>query len=119
VEAIKQCGHRWLPRVEPPIPLAALLARAEMHDLALVGSLQDGARHPREYFLSYQREHRCRPTSVVAWIGPEGDFTSGELAAIEKSGAHPMTLGPLILRSETAALYTLSIINYEMSSPND
>jgi 16S rRNA (uracil1498-N3)-methyltransferase len=118
VEAIKQCGQRWLPKVEPPIPLPALLARADNCDLALLGSLQDGARHPREYFMSYEREHRRRPASVVAWIGPEGDFSHGEVEAIEKSGAHPMTLGPLILRSETAALYTLSIINYELNSPN-
>jgi 16S rRNA (uracil1498-N3)-methyltransferase len=118
VEAIKQCGQRWLPRVEPPIPLPSLLARAETYDLALVGSLQEGARHPRKYFMDYEREHRRRPASVVAWVGPEGDFSPGEVEAIEKSGAHPMTLGPLILRSETAALYTLSIINYELSSPN-
>ncbi len=117
VEAIKQCGQRWLPKVESPTTLPSLLARAETYDLALVGSLQNNARHPREYFLSYEREHRRRPGSVVAWIGPEGDFSPGELAAIEKSGARPLTLGPLILRSETAALYTLSIINYELSSP--
>jgi 16S rRNA (uracil1498-N3)-methyltransferase len=119
VEAIKQCGQRWLPRVEPPIPLPSLLARAEMFDLALVGSLQNGASHPREYFLSFERERHRRPASVVAWIGPEGDFSPGEVAAIEKSGARPMTLGPLILRSETAALYTLSIINYELGCPKD
>jgi 16S rRNA (uracil1498-N3)-methyltransferase len=116
VEAIKQCGQRWLPTVEPPIPLPALLARDDKHELALAGSLQDGSRHPREYFSSYQRERGRRPASIVVWIGPEGDFSPGELAAIEKSGALPMTLGPLILRSETAAIYTLSIINYELSS---
>jgi 16S rRNA (uracil1498-N3)-methyltransferase len=54
---------------------------------------------------------------LVAWIGPEGDFSPGEVAAIEKSGALPISLGPLILRSETAAVFTLSIINYELTSP--
>jgi 16S rRNA (uracil1498-N3)-methyltransferase len=117
VEAIKQCGQRWLPKVEPPTTLPSLLARAETFDLALVGSLQEGARHPRDYFLSYEREKRRHPSSVVAWIGPEGDFSPVEVEAIQKSGAKPMTLGPLILRSETAALYTLSIINYELSGP--
>jgi 16S rRNA (uracil1498-N3)-methyltransferase len=119
VEAIKQCGQRWLPIVEAPTPLPSLLARAEPHDLALVGSLQDGARHPRDYFLQFEREQRRLPASVIAWIGPEGDFSPGEVTAIEKSGAHPMTLGPLILRSETAALYALSIINYELSSSRE
>jgi 16S rRNA (uracil1498-N3)-methyltransferase len=117
VEAIKQCGQRWLPKVEPPVSLPALLARAEKPDLALFGALQPGARHPREYFLQYEREHRRRPASLVAWIGPEGDFSQAEVKSIAKSGALPMTLGPLILRSETAALYTLSIFNYELTSP--
>ena len=115
IEAIKQCGQRWLPRVEAPVPLPSLLAHTGKHDLALFGALQSGARHPREYFLRYESEHRRRPASVLAWIGPEGDFAPGEVEAIAKSGALPITLGPLILRSETAALYTLSIINYELS----
>jgi 16S rRNA (uracil1498-N3)-methyltransferase len=116
VEAIKQCGQRWLPKVEPPMTLPALLAQGEQFDLAVVGSLQSGARHPREYFSDYTRKNSRHPVSVVAWIGPEGDFTPEEIAAIEKPGARPITLGPLILRSETAAVYTLSIINYELSS---
>lgn len=115
VEAIKQCGQRWLPKVEAPIDLRALLSRGEDVDLALIGSLQGGACHPRQYFLEYERAQRRRPSSVAAWIGPEGDFSPAEVEAIEKSGARPITLGPLILRSETAATYVLSIINYELS----
>jgi 16S rRNA (uracil1498-N3)-methyltransferase len=47
VEAIKQCGQRWLPQVEAPVNLPALLGRQEYFDLSLVGSLQSDARHPR------------------------------------------------------------------------
>jgi 16S rRNA (uracil1498-N3)-methyltransferase len=50
------------------------------------------------------------------WIGPEGDFTLAELQAIEASGAKPITLGPLTLRVETAAIYCLSFLNYELSA---
>ena len=117
IEAIKQCGQRWLPMVEPPIPLPSLIARADKYDLALFGALQSGALHPRDYFQNYEQSHCWSPTSIAVWIGPEGDFSPGEADAIGKSGANPITLGPLILRSETAALYTLSIINYELSSP--
>jgi 16S rRNA (uracil1498-N3)-methyltransferase len=117
IEAIKQCGQRWLPKVEPPIPLPALLAREDKYDLGLFGALQSGARHPREYFQNYERNHHHRPGSIAAWIGPEGDFSPTEYDAIGKSGANPITLGHLILRSETAALYTLSIINYELAAP--
>ena len=52
------------------------------------------------------------------WIGPEGDFSTTELAAIQNSGAQPVTLGNLVLRVETAAVYCLSILNYELQPLN-
>jgi 16S rRNA (uracil1498-N3)-methyltransferase len=112
IEAVKQCGQRWLPKVEAPLTLPDLLARGEKFDLSLVGSLRDDARHPREYFQALPSP----PASVCVWIGPEGDFTDAELAAIRGAGARPISLGPLVLRSDTAALYTLSIVNYELQA---
>jgi 16S rRNA (uracil1498-N3)-methyltransferase len=47
-------------------------------------------------------------------VGPEGDFTPAEINLIRNSGALPITLGPLVLRCETAALYCLSVISYEV-----
>jgi 16S rRNA (uracil1498-N3)-methyltransferase len=117
VEAIKQCGQRWLPRVEAPVVLPAWLASGEQFDLALFGSLEEDRRHAREYFASFEKERRRRPDSVCVWIGPEGDFSPAEVEAIKKSGALPITLGPLVLRSETAAIFALSIINYELQAP--
>jgi 16S rRNA (uracil1498-N3)-methyltransferase len=116
VEAIKQCGSAWLPRVEAPQTIPAVLARNEPLDLALVGSLQTARRHPREWLLEFQRQHAHPPRSAGVWIGPEGDFTLAELQAIEASGAKPITLGPLTLRVETAAIYCLSFLNYELSA---
>jgi len=52
-------------------------------------------------------------------VGPEGDFTPAEINTIRASGALPITLGKLVLRSETAAIYCLSIINYELQSERD
>jgi 16S rRNA (uracil1498-N3)-methyltransferase len=109
IEALKQCGAPWLPKVEEPVTPEDFLARKENFNLALVGSLQPDAKHPREYLQSPQR-----PKSAAIWIGPEGDFTPGEIDAIKASGAKPITLGPLVLRTETAATYCLSILNYEL-----
>jgi 16S rRNA (uracil1498-N3)-methyltransferase len=117
VEAIKQCGQRWLPRISPPVTLPALLAGGEQFDLTLLGSLQEDRRHARGYFEEFQRRRQRRPASVCVWIGPEGDFAPGEVEAIRKAGALPITLGPLVLRSETAAIFALSIINYELQAP--
>ena len=110
VEAIKQCGATWLPLVETPMTPEQFLTRKEHFDLALVGSLQPDAKHPREYLRQVSRAN-----SAAVWIGPEGDFTSAELGAIRASGAHSITLGPLVLRTETAAIYCLSVLNYELT----
>jgi 16S rRNA (uracil1498-N3)-methyltransferase len=118
-EAIKQCGAAWLPKVEAPVTLREYLTRGERFDLALVGALQGEARHPREVFREFELQHNTRPRSVAVWIGPEGDFTREELVAIQNTGAMPITLGPLVLRVETAATYCLSFLNYELRHKPD
>jgi 16S rRNA (uracil1498-N3)-methyltransferase len=110
VEAVKQCGQRWLPRVDPPITLPAWLARGDKFDLTLVASLQDDSRHLRAYFPPGGR----RPQTISVSIGPEGDFAPEEMQAIKGAGALPITLGPLVLRSETAALCALANLNHEL-----
>lgn len=117
IEAIKQCGSAWLPEIEAPVTPAEFLARGERFDLALVASLRDDARHPREYFHTFAAEHHHAPRSLAVWVGPEGDFTPAELDAIQAAGSYPMTLGRLVLRSETAATYCLSVLSYELQTP--
>jgi 16S rRNA (uracil1498-N3)-methyltransferase len=141
VEAVKQCGAAWLPKIEAPTRIKEFLANRNAglrpgefpksqrdgpeagapsltsisFDLSLVGSLQPKRRHPRECFQEFQDKHGRLPKTVGVWIGPEGDFTLDELKAIEAGGALPITLGNLTLRVETAAVYCLSILNYELS----
>lgn len=117
IEAIKQCGAAWLPTVERPQSIAEFLARDEKMELSLVGSLQTERRHPRDWIVEFQRQQGRLPRSAAVWIGPEGDFTLAELHAIEAAGAKPITLGALTLRVETAAVYCLSFLNYEVNSP--
>lgn len=117
IEAVKQCGAPWLPRVEAPQSPAAFLACGERFDLPFVASLQPGSRHPRAWFDQFRSEHGGAPSSVAVWVGPEGDFTAAEIEAITAAGARPITLGPLVLRVETAAVYCLSVLNYELRSP--
>ena len=116
VEAIKQCGSPWLPQIEPPVTPKQFLARKEKFELPLVASLQSDRRHPRECVREFKAAHGRLPASVCVWIGPEGDFTPAEINAIKAEGAQPITLGRLVLRSETAAIYCLSVLNYELQS---
>jgi 16S rRNA (uracil1498-N3)-methyltransferase len=116
IEAIKQCGAAWLPKIEVPMTPKEFLSRDEKFDLPLIASLQPGSRHAREYFEKFQNEHGRKPQSVCIWIGPEGDFTVDEVRAIEAGGALPITLGRLVLRVETAAIFCLSILNHELQA---
>jgi len=116
IEAAKQSGQNWLPDVHTPRKLAELFSMApeESFDLRLIGSLQPDARHLKKILADYSREHELRPRSVLMLIGPEGDFTPAELSLARRHGCQPITLGPIILRVETAAIYCLSILSYEL-----
>jgi 16S rRNA (uracil1498-N3)-methyltransferase len=115
-EAIKQCGSPWLPIVEPPTTPHEFLRRDERFELPLLASLQERSRSAREYFQAFETTHRRIPASLAICVGPEGDFTAAELESLQAHGFLPITLGPLVLRTETAAIYCLSIINHELHS---
>jgi 16S rRNA (uracil1498-N3)-methyltransferase len=114
IEAAKQCGQNWLPEVQPPKTLAQFFADHRRFDLQLIGSLQSDAMHLKKILAEYSREHGDRPASVLMLVGPEGDFTPAELSLARSQGCHPITLGPVVLRVETASIYCLSILSYEL-----
>jgi 16S rRNA (uracil1498-N3)-methyltransferase len=123
IEAAKQCGQNWLPTVHAPQKLKAFFANASpvedsprraRADLRLIGSLQPDAVHLKKLLSDYAQQHGDRPKSVLMMVGPEGDFTPAELALAKSNGCLPITLGPIILRVETAAIYCLSVLSYEL-----
>jgi 16S rRNA (uracil1498-N3)-methyltransferase len=114
IEAVKQCGSPWLPKVETPVTPRAFLGGEQHPELSLIGSLQTNRRHPQEFLSAFKAKHRRMPNSIHVWIGPEGDFTLEEVREIEACGAKPIDLGPRVLRVETAAIYCLSILDYEL-----
>jgi 16S rRNA (uracil1498-N3)-methyltransferase len=135
IEAAKQCGQNWLPTVQLPKTLRDFFLTVEAGvspapdfgtqptrlppqnrglDLRLIGSLQSDAVHLKKVLADYEREHHARPASVLMCIGPEGDFTPAELNLARSNGCRPITLGPIILRVETAAIYCLSVLSYEL-----
>ncbi len=116
VEALKQCGSPWLPHISRPITPAGFLKEGERPEFALIYSLRPDARHPRGYFESFLAKHGRPPSSACLWVGPEGDFTPAELDAAQGGGAQPATLGPLVLRCETAAISCLANFNYEIQA---
>lgn len=116
IEAAKQCGQTWLPQIDEPITPKEFLARGEHFDLPLIAALASETRHPRVCFEEFQAARKIKPQSVCVWVGPEGDFSPTEVNLIKSSGALPITLGQLVLRCETAAVYCLSILNHELTA---
>src|SRR5437763_4856384 len=111
IEAAKQCGQNWLPEVHAPQKLKDFFSHAANVDLRLIGSLQPDAVHLKKILGDYREQHGDQPKSVLMLVGPEGDFTPAELALAKSNGSLPITLGPIILRAETAAIYCLSVLS--------
>lgn len=115
IEAAKQCGQNWVPEVAAPLEMKAFFDAAAPFDLALIASLQSGARHLKQILAELQQPSAPNNLRrVLVLIGPEGDFTPAEINLAKSAGCRPITLGPIILRTETAALYCLSVLSHEL-----
>jgi len=129
IEAAKQCGNPWLPEITPVQTLGKFLSRwapmspsatgvgmetdahpAQAYDLKLVASLHADTTTLKAALAHYRAKHAGAPKKVLWLIGPEGDFSPGEMTAAISAGFQPITLGPLVLRSDTAAVYAMSIL---------
>lgn len=114
IEAAKQCGQNWLPQVAEPIPPRTFFERGEKFDLMLIASLQDDATSLKRRLKEHAEHGGGDIGSVLILIGPEGDFTPAESSLAKSFGCQPITLGPIILRTETAAFYCLSVLSHEL-----
>ena len=116
LEAAKQCGNAYLPEVLPVQNATQFIEAARGYDLKLIASLQPGAKSLKAVLASFTAANGRSPKRVVWLIGPEGDFTPAELSQAKSAGFEPITLGPLVLRCETAAVYALSVVSYELQN---
>lgn len=105
-EALEQCGGSRLPELSPPCPLMHALAGMPPGAVALIPWEEAEARPLRAALLEAVAAAGGVATipEVRLFIGPEGGFSSGEIALAARAGAIPVTLGPRILRAETAAI---------------
>ncbi len=117
LEACKQCGQNHLPHVATPRPTKEFLESAEPGELLLIASLQPDARPIKSVIGDFAAAHARLPRSTTVLVGPEGDFTPAEIALAKSHGFLPVTLGPIILRTETAAIYCLSVLAHELFQP--
>lgn len=105
VEAAEQCGILSLPRIEPEQPLEAALAALPPEQL-LIFCDEDLAHESPVAALS-----ACEPAPLAVLIGPEGGFDDGERRLIRaRPKTVPISLGPRILRADTAAVAALAVV---------
>ena len=116
IEACKQCGQNRLPVVRTPVTPERFFHTAPTADLPLIAAIEPCARRLKTLLEDYAAQHPAapRPASALILIGPEGDFTPSEVGLAKSAGCQPMSLGPIILRTETAALYSLSVLAHEL-----
>lgn len=118
LSACKQSGQNWLPKIHEVGPLDNFLSAPNPAPPAgrIIGSLQPEAK-PLPALLATARQ-AGKPPALDLLIGPEGDFTPAEIGRARSAGFQPASLGPLVLRSETASLFLASVLHYEFNLPH-
>lgn len=111
LEACKQCGVNSLPVVEPPQSFSSFLKREDIPALRLLCAILPEARPMREVLESARS---IGQNDAVLLIGPEGDFSPSEYAAAMDAGYTPLSLGPIILRVETAVFMAVAALRYAL-----
>jgi 16S rRNA (uracil1498-N3)-methyltransferase len=108
-EAAKQCGRTALTEVAPITDLSSLLK-------------ENSGTEDTEIVFCYENEDETTVKSclqaakgkrLILLIGPEGGFTLDEAAKVQEAGGKAVTLGPRILRAETAAVAAVTVAQYE------
>lgn len=128
LEAAKQCGNPFVPEITGVLALDAFLAGDLVRDttLKLVASLHPGAISLRAACLGAVRsdagfasgDPASSPAakSAIWLVGPEGDFSPAEMERITAAGFQPVTLGPLVLRCDTAATAAVAVLSHELGN---
>ncbi|MGL4739693.1 MAG: RsmE family RNA methyltransferase, partial [Sarcina sp.] len=110
LEASKQSKRSHIAKVEEPMEFEEALKQMKGMDLIVV---------PYENATGYGIKTMAReignniPIKIAIMIGPEGGFEEEEIQKLKEINAHIVTLGPRILRTETAGFTCASLLQYE------
>jgi len=104
----KQCGRVNLPLVSDIADFNLALEQAKKGSLVIFAALDQDAR-PLKSILK-----DAPSKNISIFIGPEGDFSPQEVRMAKENGFRICSLGRLVLKSDTAGIYVLSCLNYEL-----
>ncbi|MDA7881949.1 16S rRNA (uracil(1498)-N(3))-methyltransferase [Akkermansiaceae bacterium] len=108
LEACKQCGQNNLPVISLPLGLSEYLSDSKEQSLKIVGALLPETLPMKEILT---KDPKCE--SITLLVGPEGDFSTAEYQLILEDHFSAVTLGPLVLRVETAVIAMISAVRYQ------
>lgn len=121
-EAAQQCRLTYVPNVTEVKSFKEILSEAKDYSLAII-PWENEQKICLKSLISpspdspSQISRPCLPAGrfpdILILIGPEGGFSTKEIEEAKNAGFIPVTLGPRILRTETAGLAMLAMINYE------
>lgn len=98
-EASKQARRSWLPEILPPLPLDRIDVTLPAFVLHEEATARLGARLPVH-----------PPETLTLVVGPEGGLTTAEVSMLDGRGGEAVSLGPLVLRTETSALAAATLV---------
>ncbi|MGM9987905.1 MAG: 16S rRNA (uracil(1498)-N(3))-methyltransferase [Bacillaceae bacterium] len=110
-EAAEQSYRNVVPTVEKPLSFKQLLERSKLYDVCIVAYEEDAKQGEKKMFVS-ALESVKEGGSLLAVFGPEGGLSETEVSMLKENGFLSCSLGPRILRTETAPLYVLSCASY-------
>jgi 16S rRNA (uracil1498-N3)-methyltransferase len=111
IEAAEQCGSAFVPRVGAAVTLQEALAEAaSLRIFAWESAGETKGERLMDVIAGIRRRDGDDPLSVGLYIGPEGGFAAAEVETSMAAGCRLVTLGPRILRAETAAVAALSLM---------
>ncbi|SHI37845.1 16S rRNA (uracil1498-N3)-methyltransferase [Clostridium cavendishii DSM 21758] len=112
LEACKQSKRTFIPNVKEPIEFSDMVVRLKEMDLVVVPYENATGYGVKSMMNTLQNKESIKNIGIV--IGPEGGFEQTEINNLKDEGAHIVTLGPRILRTETAGFTCLSLLQYEL-----
>ncbi|MGE7666537.1 16S rRNA (uracil(1498)-N(3))-methyltransferase [Ureibacillus composti] len=113
-EAAEQSHRTHIPVIHTPISFQEILSIIPKYDAVFLADEEDAKQEIRTRFADkLKKVYDNESKSILLIFGPEGGISRKEADRLLEAGAETMSLGPRILRAETAPLYALSAISYE------